>query len=235
MKKLIILSLLFPFFCIQAQELDESFLGSLPDDVREDLEKRADQQGKSSEPNYRSSQYSSKLKQAEELSDLKTRIEVDLIELRKRLEGEDALKIGSELKLFGSDFFSTYQTSFMPLNEPNPDSSYTLDAGDIINIQLIGQKDFIEDFPINGDGSINIPDIGKLVLAGLNLNEASQLVKARVNSAYIGAEAFISLAQIRDVNVLITGNAENPGIYTLSGNLKKKGTYAGTVWVNFWP
>ena len=218
MKKFIILSFLLPFFCIQAQELDESFLGSLPDDVREDLEKRADQQGKSSEPNYRSSQYSSKLKQAEELSDLKTRIEADLIELRKRLEGEDALKIGSELKLFGSDFFSTYQTSFMPLNEPNPDSSYTLDAGDIINIQLIGQKDFIEDFPINGDGSINIPDIGKLVLAGLNLNEASQLVKARVNSAYIGAEAFISLAQIRDVNVLITGNAENPGIYTLSGN-----------------
>ena len=218
MKKLIILSLIVPVFCIQAQQFDESFLGSLPDDVRVDLEKRADEQSKSSEENYRTSQYSSKIKQSEELIDLKNRIEEDLIELRKRLEGEDALDMGSELKLFGSDFFSTFQTSFMPINEPNPNSTYTLDAGDVMSIQLIGQKDLIEDFSINGDGSINIPDIGKLVLAGLNLGEASQLVKARVNSSFIGTEAFISLAQIRDVNILITGNAQSPGIYTLSGN-----------------
>jgi len=217
MKKLIIFSLLLPVLFTQAQQLDESFLESLPDDVREDLVTRADSKSKSSEENYRSSQ-SSKLDKAEELINLKARIEADLIELEKRLEGGDTLNISSELELFGKDFFSTFQTSFMPINEPNPDSSYTLDVGDIINIQLNGQKDFIEDFPITGDGSINIPDIGKIVLVGLTLGEASQLVKARVNSAYIGTEAFVSLTGIRNVNILVTGNAKNPGIYTLSGN-----------------
>ena len=217
MKKLIIFSLLLPVLFTQAQQLDESFLESLPDDVREDLVTRADSKSKSSEENYRSSQ-SSKLDKAEELINLKARIEADLIELEKRLEGGDTLNISSELELFGKDFFSTFQTSFMPINEPNPDSSYTLDVGDIINIQLNGQKDFIEDFPITGDGSINIPDIGKIVLVGLTLSEASQLVKARVNSAYIGTEAFVSLTGIRNVNILVTGNAKNPGIYTLSGN-----------------
>lgn len=39
-----------------------------------------------------------------------------------------------------------------------------------------------------------------------------------MNSALIGNEAFISLSEIRDVNILVTGNAQNPGIYTLSGN-----------------
>jgi protein involved in polysaccharide export with SLBB domain len=218
MKKFIILSLLLPFFSAQAQQLDESFLSSLPADVREDLKKRSDEQSESIEENYRTSQYSSKIKQTEQLIDLKNRIEIDLIELRKRLESDDLLDISSELKLFGSDFFSTFQTSFMPINEPNPNSTYTLDAGDVLSIQLIGPKDFIEEFIINGDGSINIPEIGKLVLAGLSLSEASQVVKGRVNSAFIGTEAFISLAQIRDVNILITGNAKNPGIYTLSGN-----------------
>ena len=217
MKKLIVFSLLLPVLFTQAQQLDESFLESLPDDVREDLVTRADSKSKSSEENYRSSQ-SSKLDKAEELINLKARIEADLIELEKRLEGGDTLNISSELELFGKDFFSTFQTSFMPINEPNPDSSYTLDVGDIINIQLNGQKDFIEDFPITGDGSINIPDIGKIVLVGLTLSEASQLVKARVNSAYIGTEAFVSLTGIRNVNILVTGNAKNPGIYTLSGN-----------------
>ena len=203
---------------IESQELDDSFLNSLPGDVREDLLKRTEDKKKSAETNYRSSQNSSKLKKAEELTTLKNRIELDLLELNKRLLGDNALSISPELKLFGSDFFSSFQTSFMPVNEPNPDSSYTLDVGDIINIQLTGQKELIEDFSISGDGSINIPHIGKLVLAGLTLGEASQLMKSRVNSAYIGIEAFVSLAQLRDVNVLITGNAENPGIYTLSGN-----------------
>jgi protein involved in polysaccharide export with SLBB domain len=61
-------------------------------------------------------------------------------------------------------------------------------------------------------------DIGKVVIAGLSLNDASQLIKSKVNTAFIGNEAFISLTEIRDVNILVTGNAVNPGIYTLTGN-----------------
>ena len=84
----------------------------------------------------------------------------------------------NENELFGSDFFNTFQTSFMPTNEPNPDSSYTLDTGDVLKIQLIGQQDSIENFSISGDGSINVPDIGKIVLAGLNLSEAVLIIKS---------------------------------------------------------
>lgn len=218
MKKLLLLSAFLPIFNIQAQQLDESFLESLPKDIREDLVKRADSQSESSKENYRSSQYSSKLQKAEELMDLKSRIETDLAELNRRLQGDDTLKTSSDLEIFGKDFFSSFQTSFMPINEPNPDSTYTLDVGDIVNLQLIGQRNLIEDISISGDGAISIADIGKIVLAGLTLDEASKLIKARVGSAFIGTEAFISLAELRDVNVLVTGNAENPGIYTLSGN-----------------
>lgn len=218
MKNLILMTFFLAFILVQAQELDENFLDSLPDDVREDLVNRAGENTESAKENYRPSQYSSKLKQAEELIDLKTRIEKDLLELETRLGSDDRLKVSYELELFGKDFFSTFQTSFMPINEPNPDSSYTLDVGDILTIQLIGQKDSIEDFVISGDGSINIPDIGKITLAGLSLDNASQLIKSRVSSSFIGIDSFISIAQIRDVNVLVAGNAENPGIYTLSGN-----------------
>ena len=109
MKRILLIGLLSQFILIQAQELDESFLDSLPEDVREDIVKRADKQSELAEQNYRPSQYSSKLKQAEELVDLKMRLEQDLFELRKRLESDEVLKIDPELKLFGSDFFSTFQ------------------------------------------------------------------------------------------------------------------------------
>ena len=223
MKKFLVLSSFLVFFLLDAQfldaqELDENFLDSLPDDVREDLVKRADKNDKNLKENYRPSQYSSKLAQAEELIDLKSRIEKDLIELEKRLASDERLGIKKELELFGDNFFSTFQTSFMPINEPNPDSSYRLDIGDILSIQLIGQKDFIEEFIIRGDGSVNIPDIGKLTVAGLTLESAFELIKNRVKSSFIGTDAYVSLGTLRNVNVLVAGDAKNPGIYTLSGN-----------------
>lgn len=218
MKNLKFLILFLPIFIIQAQELDESFLESLPDDIKEDLVERADQNSENSKEKYRASLYSSKIEETEELRDLKARLEVDLEELERRLKSDEKLAINDELLLFGSDFFSTFQTSFMPINEPNPDSSYILDYGDVLNIQMIGQVDFIEVFSISGDGSINIPDIGKIILAGLTLNEASSLVKSKVENVFIGTDVFVTLEEIRDVNILVSGNAENPGIYTLTGN-----------------
>ena len=203
---------------ISSQSLDEDFLNSLPDDVKKDLVEKNAQQGVNSQETYRPYLYSSKLSQVEELLDLKDRIELDLLELERRLNSGEELRINKDLKLYGLDFFNTFQTTFMPINEPNPDSGYLLDVGDVIKIQLVGQNDYIESFPIDRDGSLSLPDIGKLEIAGLTLNEASSLIKSRVDSAYIGTQIFITLDEIRDVNVLVSGNAKNPGIYTLTGN-----------------
>ena len=119
---------------------------------------------------------------------------------------------------FGAQIFDMMQTSFMPINEPNFDSSYVLDFGDTLEIQLIGQKNSIDELSVKRDGSINIPEIGKIFVAGLSLEATNSLIKNKISNAYIGIEAFVSLVNIRDIQVLITGNAYNPGIYTLNGN-----------------
>ena len=214
--KFILLLGFFFIVSVSTQELDEDFLNSLPDDIKEDLVQKNAEKGKNPKENYRPYLYTSKLSQAEELIKLKERLEADLLDLERRLEFDDSIETG--LKLFGYDFFNSFQTSFMPINEPNPDSGYTLDVGDVLDIQIIGQKDSIENYIINGDGSISLPDIGKVTLAGLSLSQASSLISAKVEATLFGAEAFVSLDQIRDVNVLVTGNAENPGIYTFTGN-----------------
>lgn len=218
MNKIRFIALLISVFIIQAQQLDEDYLESLPDDIKEDLMKRSDKNNQSSKENYRASIYSSKLEEAEDLMKLKTRIEDSLSELQKRLNSDQKITLAKEMKLFGSEFFSTFQTSYMPINEPNLDTDYILDSGDILRIQFVGQQDLDDTYIINRDGSIMISDIGKLNLAGLNLSDASTLIKSNVRKAYIGTEAFISLSEIRDVNVLVSGNAKNPGIYTLNGN-----------------
>ena len=185
--------MLFTSIVSYSQELDESYLESLPETVREDLEKKMEAQEALEEPVYRRAS--------------------TFVDKEKEEDDDDFTSL-----LFGADFFDVMQTSFMPINEPNLDSSYILDFGDVLEIQLVGQKDSINEYAISRDGSINLSDIGKLNLAGLSLNDASSLIKAKVKNSYIGTEAYISLKNIRDINILIVGNSYNPGIYTLNGN-----------------
>ena len=117
MYKLRFLFLLVAFsFIINAQELDEDFLDSLPDEVRDDILQKAGANEKGSEENFRPSIYSSKLEKTEQLLELKNRIELDLLELERRLKSDEELSISEDLILFGSDFFRTFQTSYMPIN-----------------------------------------------------------------------------------------------------------------------
>ena len=188
LKQFFTLSLLLPIFLV-SQELDEDFLNSLPPDIRQDIEEKIESKESVEKPVYRRASTS----------------------IDKKIEDE-------EYKLFGSKFFDTMQSSFMPINEPNLDPSYILDFGDALEIQLVGQLDSISTYSIQRDGSINLPEIGKIILSGLSLADASALIKAKVNNVYIGTQTFISLKNIRDINILIAGNAYNPGIYTLNGN-----------------
>ena len=181
-------------FSISAQELDETYLASLPEDIRKDLTERASEGKDLEEKVYRS---------IDNPSDIK----------KKGPNSTDFID-----DIYGSAFFSSIQTSFMPINSPNLDDTYVLDFGDVLSIQQIGQNDSMDTFPIYRDGSINIPDIGKLFLAGLSLEEASSMIKAKFKQVYIGVEAFISLKNIRDVSILVSGDAFNPGIYTLNGS-----------------
>lgn len=220
MKKFIltIFTLIFIIPLAYSQELSEDFLKTLPKEMQADVLNRASQQGKNADPIYSSIETQTKIEK-KELEDLKNRLEEDLEYLKNKLtENEDKLSNKDDLILFGSDFFRTYQSTFMPINEPNLSSEYILDFGDILEIQLTGQQDYTQEFALQRDGSINMPDIGKLQLAGMSLGEASALIKSRVNSSFIGTNAYISLSNIRDINVLVSGNAYNPGIYTLSGN-----------------
>ena len=180
--------MLLPLY-VTSQELDQAYLDSLPEEIKNDVLEKVELKEELEQPVYRRA--SSRLD--------------------KDLEDEN-------YKMFGAKFFDTIQTSFMPVNEPNLDGSYILDFGDALEIQLVGQKDSIDTYAIKRDGSINLPDIGTIVLSGLSLNDASSLIKAKVNNTFIGTEAFISLKNIRDISVLIVGNAYNPGIYTVNGN-----------------
>ena len=193
-----------------SQTLDDSFLETLPKEIRDDFLKES-QSPRDSNKNYqnpdtRIQNLESALSEAE---DTLKKIRYDLDKQEKEHAGE--------LKRFGHDFFSTFQSTFLPVNVPNFDGSYILDAGDELTLQFLGQRDDIRKIVIKRDGTLNIPDIGNVSIAGFSLSQAVEIINAQVNKALIGVEVFVSLSKIRDMNVVIVGNVNKPGMYTVSG------------------
>ena len=174
---------------IMSQDFDREFLDSLPEDVREDLLAETEKRKSLEEPIYRKPSTFVEKKEIKEIS-----------------------------ARFGSDFFSSMQTTLMPINEPNFDSDYILDFGDVLQVQNIGSNAYSVEEAIKRDGSINLPDLGKVFIGGLSLADATNLVKNKVEESSIGSEAFVTLVNVRDVQVVLAGNVFNPGSYTLSGN-----------------
>ena len=128
-------------------------------------------------------------------------------------KSDDELKKMEESRRFGTKIFDTMQSSFMPINEPNIDDKYVLGVGDEIEIQLIGGKNQTKNHTIKSDGSINIPDIGKVFLAGIPLIEASKLIKNKISESYTLTEAFVTLTNEKYTSSCIWEYIQSRHIY----------------------
>jgi len=183
---------------------DKDFLESLPDNVRADVEDELEDVSKrEAVKSYK--RPSSKLSK------------LDTVQKWERfLLSEENLN--NDTQRYGLSIFRTMQTSFMPINEPNFDSNYIVDFGDSFNIKITGTKNKEYTSDVQRDGSIFIENVGSVSVSGLDISEAISSIKKKFNSVIIGEDIYVSLSEIRDIQVLITGESFAPGIYTLNGN-----------------
>jgi protein involved in polysaccharide export with SLBB domain len=172
----------------------------------------------------------------EQLDSTLEKIQLQLDEIENEVSETD--KGSSALQRFGESFFTSFQTTFSPINLPNLSGKYIVDVSDQFSFQFpdrnIG-KDIMQ--VIERDGTLSVPSLGKISIAGLSLDQAIELIKSRYSQRFIGKEIEISLSKLRDVNVLLVGNVKFPGLYTLPGNattlsllnaaggIKSSGTY----------
>jgi len=203
--KLTILSSLFLIFNLGSQELpamDQDFLDSLPESVQDDLmsemkDKKDDIKNVQSRPSSALSKY-------------------ETIDSWEKFKKQQSIENNSER--YGLKLFNTMQSSFMPLNEPNFGNNYIIDYGDSFSINTFGSKSLSYLVDVKRDGTVLLEDIGSLMVAGLNFEQVTDLITKKYQMAFIGIDIVVSMAAIRDINILVTGNVAFPGIYTLSGN-----------------
>ena len=201
-------------FQLDAQELDARFLDSLPESMREDIEDqvKGEQGIKKEETVFRAD--TSQLKNAALLEELRDKIRI----LGHQIEASSSKKADGELEIFGTEIFRSFQTTFSPTNLPGSQEGYILDFGDVLKIQIEGKNSQNIKPVVNRDGSINIKGVGAINVAGVEFNKAVDLITKKISENALGAQAYISLESLKQVQVLLTGSVNNPGVYTLNGN-----------------
>ena len=105
----------------------------------------------------------------------------------------------------------------MPINVPNLGPNYIVDVGDQFKLLLTGKLSELLELTVQRDGSILIPDFGKINIAGKSLSAAEEIIRVFIDESSVGVTPFLTLSKIRDVQILMLGGIESPGIYTVSG------------------
>ena len=118
--------------------------------------------------------------------------------------------------IFGYDFFNSTPTTFaLSSNVPIP-TDYTLGPGDKILVEFFGTNSEKQEGYISRLGTFNLPLLGPISLAGLKFSKAEELIKKRASQELIGTEVYLSLSEMRSINVYVVGAAYKPGTYTVS-------------------
>ncbi len=127
-----------------------------------------------------------------------------------------------ESQIYGHAIFQSQRMNFLPsYNIPTP-ANYKLAAGDEVVIDIWGavSQNLIQE--ISPEGSIIIPDLGPVYLAGQTVEQAEKGLKVQLGRIYSGITAeepttFIrlSLGRIRSLSVNVVGDVKTPGTFTL--------------------
>jgi polysaccharide export outer membrane protein len=122
----------------------------------------------------------------------------------------------NELKRFGYEMFAGEPTTFAPVTDVPVPSDYMVGPGDVIKVQLYGKESNEYSLTINRDGTVQIPDLGPVSVAGLSFSDLRQVLSKRIKQQMIGIESNITMGELRSIRIFIAGDAYKPGSYTVS-------------------
>ena len=120
------------------------------------------------------------------------------------------------LEPFGYDLFNALPSTYAPVGDVPVPSQYVVGPGDMIQVQLLGNTQAEHSLEVGRDGTVLFPDLGPIAVAGLTFPQARQTIEQRVSQGMIGTRAVVNIGELRSITVLITGEAEVPGSFTVS-------------------
>jgi protein involved in polysaccharide export with SLBB domain len=124
--------------------------------------------------------------------------------------------LGTLLPVYGDSLFRQVPSTFAPLREVNVTPDYVLGPGDQLIIRIWGQVNFNAQLTVDRSGSIYLPQVGEIHVAGLPYAQVRQHIHDAVGHIYKSFDLNVEMGQLRSIQVFVVGQARRPGTYTLS-------------------
>lgn len=97
------------------------------------------------------------------------------------------------------------------------DRNYILGVGDQLEVEVFNVPEYSGSQRVLADGSLNLPAIGKVPVAGLTIEAAETAIATRYQSELRYPRITLVLQQPRSFQVTLSGEVNSPGAYTLDG------------------
>jgi protein involved in polysaccharide export with SLBB domain len=123
---------------------------------------------------------------------------------------------GQILPIYGSTLFRRVPSTFAPVETAPVPSDYVVGPNDELRVRIWGQLNFSANVRVDRSGDIYLPQVGPVHVAGLPYSALEQHVRSAVQRVYHNFEINVDLGQIRAIEVYVAGEAQRPGMYTVS-------------------
>ena len=136
----------------------------------------------------------------------------------ERIEFQDfvAQSTGQDLPIFGSELFKNVPSTFSPVENVPVTADYVIGPGDEILIRAWGQLDVDYATIVDRTGTITIPKVGAINVAGIRYQDLQAHLKSAIGRVFRNFDLTVSLGQLRAIQVFVVGQARRPGSYTVS-------------------
>lgn len=95
---------------------------------------------------------------------------------------------------------------------------YVIGARDLLKVTVWGQDDLSKEYPVDPDGFVSFPLVGRVKATGLTPTAFASELRARLEKDYlVNPQVLVSVKDYLSQKVHVSGEADKPGVYYLSG------------------
>ena len=119
----------------------------------------------------------------------------------ERIEFQDfvAQSTGRDLPIFGAELFKNVPSTFAPVDNIPVTADYVIGPGDEIMIRAWGQLDVDYAAVVDRTGTINIPKVGTINVAGIKYQDLQSHLKTAIGRVFRNFDLTVSLGQLRAI------------------------------------
>ena len=123
---------------------------------------------------------------------------------------------GAPLRQYGYAVFSSYISTFAPVDDVPVGPDYVVGPGDSLTISMWGPLESTVLRTVDRNGQILLPKVGDVRVWGLTFAQTDRFIREQLGRYFRGFQTSVTMGRLRTMRVQVIGEVCQPGSYTVN-------------------